>query len=126
MENMTIQQIENSSLALHAPGQQHSLLSYIAGESDFPVIELGALTGWHRAFVTGGHLRQYVERLRMLSATGENPEGTYLACPLCPMPLCGVGLDAPEAADASCAHALEHLAAYRKRQGSSAITAASV
>jgi len=120
---MTTRQIEHSLLALHAPGQYCALLSYITGERDFPVIDLVALVGWRREFVTGGHLRQYVERLRNVYKNGVNLEGTYLACPLCPMPLCGVGFDTPEAVDTSSAHALKHLSAYVQQQSAPVTTA---
>jgi hypothetical protein len=119
-------QIDPSLLALHVPGQHRELLSYITGERDFPAIDLVPLAGWRRELVASGHLRQYVERLRTLYTTGTNSEDTYLACPLCPMPLCGVGLDAPGAIDTSCAHAMEHLSVYRQHQDAPVTTVASL
>ena len=116
----------HSMLELHAPGYQASLLAYVMGDGDYPEIDSASLSTWRRELATEGHLRRYVDRLRTLYVSEANPEGTYLACPLCPMPLCGVGLDAPEAVDTSCAHALEHLSVYQRHQGAPAITVAGV
>jgi hypothetical protein len=103
---------EHSALGIHVPGYERALLDFIADESDFPEIDLGTLSGWRRAFVEGGYLRQYVERLRELYATGQDPSERPLSCPLCPMPICGVGADRPEAVAAARRHIVEHLRAY--------------
>jgi hypothetical protein len=123
-----MQAFENGStmLELHAPGLQASFLAYVMGDEDYPEIDHASLSSWRQELVKGGHLRRYVDRLRTLYATGENLEGTYLACPLCPMPLCGVGLDDPERAEGSCAHAIEHLSVYRRHQGAPVTATASV
>jgi hypothetical protein len=123
-----MQAFENtpSMLELHAPGYQASLLAYIMGDGSYPEIDHASLSSWRRDLVKGGHLRRYVDRLRTLYATGANPEVAYLACPLCPMSLCGVGFDDPEGTEDSCAHTLEHLSAYRRHQDAQVIAVAVV
>jgi hypothetical protein len=113
-------------LDLHAPGFGPELLDYVLGGDSFPAIDSDRLGGWRGELVASGELRRYTERLRTLYTTGENPQGTYLACPLCPMASCGVGLDTPEAADASCAHVLDHLSSFRRQRDSSAMVAVGV
>jgi hypothetical protein len=98
-------------------------MDYVLGGDSFPAIDQEQLGGWRGDLVASGDLRRYIERLHMLYTTGENLQGTYLACPLCPMALCGVELDTPEAADASCAHVLEHLSSYRRHRDSPVMAA---
>jgi len=101
-----------SVLTIHAPGYQTPLLAYIIGDGDFPSIDTSTFLDWQCAFVEGGYLHRYAERLRELCTTGRDPSERPLSCPLCPMPLCGVGTDRPEAVVAARRHVLEHLRAH--------------
>ncbi len=106
-----------SLLALNAPGSEQALLRYIVAADDtFPAIEMHGWAAWQREHAEAGYLRQYVERVRTFYRTGEDLGVTYLACPLCPLELCGTGLDTPAALSASRAHAYAHLMAYRTQR----------
>jgi hypothetical protein len=41
---------------IHAPGYQAPLLTYIAGDGDFPSIDTSRFLEWQRAFVDGGRV----------------------------------------------------------------------
>jgi len=100
---------KDSVLSVNVPGYEVELLAFVADGTSFPEIPIESLSPWRQDFVQRGHLRRYIDQLRELY-TGGGVTGDYLACPVCPMEICGVALAEMDAEHAE--HIVLHVSEY--------------